>query len=99
MSVSGSGFEAGLGREEQSRFTRRLPSRKSVVAATHSRTTPASADLHPAGNDRQAAGPTALLRVWTTSQLGGLAEEGAPLETVQGGGNTSQQSLLHSARQ
>lgn len=59
MSVSGSGFEAGLGREEQSRFTRRLPSRKSVVAATHSRTSPASADLHPAGNDRQAAGPTA----------------------------------------
>lgn len=40
-----------------------------------------------------------LLRVWTTSQLGGLAEEGAPLETVQGGGNTSQQSLLHSTRQ
>lgn len=59
MSIPHFGFEAGLGREEQARFTGRLPSRKSVVAAAHSRTTPAFADLHPAGNDRQAVGATA----------------------------------------
>lgn len=47
-------FDAGLG-HEQARFTRRLPSRKSVVAAAHSTTAPAMADLHPAGNDRQAS--------------------------------------------
>lgn len=58
MSAPHFSFKAGLGREAQTRFTRRLPSHKSVVAVAHSRTRPASADLHPAGNDRQAAGPT-----------------------------------------
>lgn len=52
-------FAAGLGHEEQARFTRRLPSHKSVVAAAHSTTTPTSADLHPVGNDRQAFSLTA----------------------------------------
>lgn len=59
MSVSYFGFKAGLGREAQARFTRRLPSHKSVVAVAHSRTRLASSDLHPAGNDRQAVGLTA----------------------------------------
>ncbi len=59
MSGSHFGFKAGLEREAQARFMRRLPSHKSVVATAHSRTRLASADLHPAGNDRQAVGLTA----------------------------------------
>lgn len=91
------GFKAELGYETQARFTRRLPSRKSVVTAAHSRTESGLGWFTPCGEmiGRRSVRQS-LLCVWVVLQdQRGQAQTGqakCPLETVQGESSTGQQS-------
>lgn len=108
VSVSVCGFKAGLGHTAQARFTMRLPSCKSVVTLAHGRSPARPRLIYTLwGMMGRHSGRQLLLRVWTSLQqrLRGGSDfssgggQRAPLETVQGKRNSSQQSLPYSTVQ